>query len=281
VEACAEGDVSACFLRIDQILSSGVAIEQFIIDMANFYRSLLFLKNGVTRESLLGYSPERFSAKALETFDSLRLEQALELLLNCYRDIRYSVSPRFELETLICKLSWLKSWVSPGELMAAVEAARNALDGQRGLDRPLARGESAVRIPQEARALDPDGFAARTEAGAAGSGWPSLSEEFQRRISGGGNRAGGGEPVSRAKPETEDPGEGTRPPAPEDGEGAEDEDVPIWSNLSKNFRGSAAAVGVRQEPGTKAADNEETPLDSRAERVCRIFGGTVVKDRQA
>jgi DNA polymerase-3 subunit gamma/tau len=281
-EACAEGDASACFLRIDQILSSGVAIEQFIIDMANYYRSLLFLKNGVTRESLLGYSPERFSTKALETFDSLRLEQALELLLNCYRDIRYSVSPRFELETLICKLSWLKSWVSPGELMAAVEAARNALGGQGGLDRPLARGESAARIPQEARALDPDSFAAKAEAGAAGGGWPSLSEEFQRRISGGANRAGGNEPVNRVKPETEDPGEGGAPLEPEDGEGAEEEDVPVWSNLSKNFRGSAATAGVRQEPGAaNTADNEETPLDSRAERVCRIFGGTVVKDRQA
>jgi DNA polymerase-3 subunit gamma/tau len=279
-EACVEGDASACFLRIDQILSSGVAIEQFIIDMANYYRSLLLLKSGVTRESLLGYGPDRFSAKVLAAFDSLRLEQALELLLNCYRDIRYSVSPRFELETLICKLSWLKSWVSPRELMAAVEAARNALGGQGGSDSPLARGESAPRIPRETKPGGSDSFGAKTAAD-EGGGWPSLTEEFQRRIAGRENRAGGSEAANRAKLETEDPGGDNAPSGPEDGEGDGDEDVPVWSNLSKNFRESTAIADVRQEPGGSAAGNEETPLDPKAERVCRIFGGTVVKDRQA
>jgi DNA polymerase-3 subunit gamma/tau len=152
-EACAANDTPQCFALIDEILGSGVAIEQFIIDMAGFYRSLLLLKNGVTRESLLGYKPERFSAKVLESLDSIRLEQALELLLGCYRDIRYSVSPRFELETAISKLSWLSRWISPPELRAAVDAARNALGvnafsakvpgGQGGLDRPLAGGPLA------------------------------------------------------------------------------------------------------------------------------------------
>jgi DNA polymerase-3 subunit gamma/tau len=256
-EACADGDASACFARIDQILSSGVAIEQFIIDMANYYRSLLLLKNGVTRESLLGYSPERFSAKALDAFDSPRLEQALELLLNCYRDIRYSVSPRFELEALLCKLSWLKSWIDPGELMAALEAAREALGGG-GLERPLARGGSAG-IPPETKTAGSDSLGAKT--GAAG-GWPSLTEEFQRRIAGGG----------RPKPETEDPGGTGAAFGPED---ADEEDVPVWSSLSGNFRESGA-----REPA-RAPDNEVRPPDPRTERVCRIFGGTVVKDRDA
>ncbi|MDR3191793.1 MAG: DNA polymerase III subunit gamma/tau [Treponema sp.] len=275
-EACAEGDASACFLHIDRLLSSGVAIEQFIIDMANYYRSLLLLKSGVTRESLLGYGPERFSARVLEAFDSPKLEQALDLLLNCYRDIRYSVSPRFELETLVCKLSWLKSWVSPRELIAAVEAARSVLVGRGGRDRPLAGGESALRIPRETKA-GPDSFGAKAEAGPARGGWPSLTEEFQRRIAGG-NRAGVGDPAERAKPGTEEPGEAGVSPGPEDGEGAEDEDVPVWSGLSGNFTEGAAA-GARKEPVDKAPDNEEKPLDPKTERVCRIFGGTVVKDK--
>jgi DNA polymerase-3 subunit gamma/tau len=272
-EACAEGDASRCFLRVDEILSSGVAIEQFIIDMANYYRSLLLLKNGVTRESLLGYNPERFSAKVLDAFDSPRLEQAFELLLNCYRDIRYSVSPRFELETLVFKLAWLKSWVSSKELAAAVEAARNALGGQGELDRPLAGGESAARIPRETKAAGPDGSGAG--AGAAGKGWPSLTEEFQRRIARG-DRVFGNEAVNPAKPGIEEPDNST---SPGPGEEDEDEDVPVWSNLSRSFRESAAMAGGRQDPGVNTADNGEAPLDPKEERVCRIFGGTVVKDR--
>ncbi|MDR0451234.1 MAG: DNA polymerase III subunit gamma/tau [Treponema sp.] len=279
-EACAEGDASACFLQVDEILSSGVAIEQFIIDMANYYRSLLLLRNGVTRESLLGYGPERFSAKALGAFDPPRLEQALELLLNCYRDIRYSVSPRFELESLVFKLAWLKSWVSPQELKAAVEAARNALGGQEGLERPLARGEFA-RVPPETKAAGEGNAGTGSAAGHSG-GWPSLTEAFRRRIAGG-NRALENGQANREKPGTEDPGEPGFSSGPEGEAGAEDEDVPVWSNLSKTFRENAVTKSgfLPKEPGPGAADNEPRPLDPKAERVCRIFGGTVVKDGQA
>jgi len=126
-EVCAANDTQNAFSLTDEILSSGVAIEQFIIDLAGYYRSLLLLKNGITRESLLGFRSSQFSAKALEIFDSIHLEQALDILLNCYRDIRYSVSPRFELENVISKLSWLSRWISPLELKEAVENARLAL----------------------------------------------------------------------------------------------------------------------------------------------------------
>jgi DNA polymerase-3 subunit gamma/tau len=64
-EACADNDTSAALSGIDTVLASGVAIEQLIIDLAAYYRSLLLLKNGVTRDSLLGYSPDQFSSKVL------------------------------------------------------------------------------------------------------------------------------------------------------------------------------------------------------------------------
>jgi DNA polymerase-3 subunit gamma/tau len=128
-QACAANDAPAAFALTDELLSSGVAIEQFVIDLAGYYRGLLLLKNGVTRESLLGYKASQFSAKVLDTYDSIRIEQALELLLDCYRDIRYSVSPRFELETAVSKLSWLTRWASPVELKDALENARSVLGG--------------------------------------------------------------------------------------------------------------------------------------------------------
>jgi DNA polymerase-3 subunit gamma/tau len=126
-QACAANDAPGAFALTDEILSSGVAIEQFVIDLAGYYRGLLLLKNGVTRESLLGYKASQFSAKVLDTYDSIRIEQALELLLDCYRDIRYSVSPRFELETAVSKLSWLTRWASPVELKDALENAKSVL----------------------------------------------------------------------------------------------------------------------------------------------------------
>jgi DNA polymerase-3 subunit gamma/tau len=127
-----EGNSGEAFSLVDRIIQGGVAIEQFVIDMAGYFRSLLLAKTGITRESILGYKPERFSAKALAALDGTRLEHALELFLGLYRDIRYSASPRFELETVIAKLCLLTRWVSPEELASAVAAARAVLGGASG-----------------------------------------------------------------------------------------------------------------------------------------------------
>jgi DNA polymerase-3 subunit gamma/tau len=138
-ETCAGNDVAGAFSLIDDLLNAGIAIEQLIIDLAGYYRSLLLIKAGITRESLLDYSPERFSAKVLDALNPQQLERALELLLNLYRDIRYSVSPRFELETVLSKLCSLDQWVSALELRAAIAEAQAVLgSGTRPLEtRPL------------------------------------------------------------------------------------------------------------------------------------------------
>jgi DNA polymerase-3 subunit gamma/tau len=123
-DACAENNIKEAFAIVDDLLNSGVAIEQFVIDLSGYYRSLLLLKNGVTRDSLLGYSPERFSSLVIERTNSIQIERALSLLLDLYRDIRYSVSPRFELETTVSKLAWINQWVSSTELKTALDDVR-------------------------------------------------------------------------------------------------------------------------------------------------------------
>jgi len=128
-EACAANNTAAAFEVIDRILEAGIAIEQFVIDLAGYYRSLLLIKAGVNKESLLGYGADRFS-RIWEKLNISQLEQGLSILLDLYRNIRYSLSPRFELETAVSKLCWLDKWVSPAELRAAVEEARFVLDGQ-------------------------------------------------------------------------------------------------------------------------------------------------------
>jgi DNA polymerase-3 subunit gamma/tau len=235
-EACAEGGAARGFELLDRILGSGVAVEQLVIDLAAYYRSLLLLKNSVTRESLLGYPAERFSAAVLAALDPVRLEQALELLLACYRDIRYSVSPRFELETLVSKLCWLKNWVSPLELRAAVEDARKAL-GTGSPGRPLAGGGS----PPPVKPADHNPAA-------------SLSEEFRRRM---------------AAREAQAPaGTAPRPVDTRPDPGEDEDDMPMWSGLNRQgpaepadplaqrvlqiFRGTVVSVGPAAENAVSA-----------------------------
>jgi DNA polymerase-3 subunit gamma/tau len=192
-EACGANDTAAAFAMIDEILEAGVAIEQFIIDLAGYYRSLLLLENGVTRESLLGYAPDRFSAAVLNAMDGVRLERALDILLCLYRDIRYSVSPRFELETAVSKLSWLTQWIPPPELRAAVMSARDALGarGSSGLGgeapgtvkkNDSGYGGGAGPVPgnprTEAAAPERSAFNSPMALGKPGA----LAEEFKRRM---------------------------------------------------------------------------------------------------
>ncbi|MDR1470562.1 MAG: DNA polymerase III subunit gamma/tau [Spirochaetaceae bacterium] len=130
-ETCVDGNSGEALTLVDGVIQGGVAIEQFVIDMAGYFRSLLLAKSGITRESLLGYRPDRFSGKVLAALDEARLEHALELLFGLYRDIRYSVSPRFELEAVIIKLCLLPRWVSPEDVAAAVAEAQAVLGGMR------------------------------------------------------------------------------------------------------------------------------------------------------
>ena len=165
-EACAAGDFTLALSLIDSLLSSGVAVETFVTGLAGYYHNLLLLKAGVTREAILGYPASGFSKTVLEKYDSVRLARAGELLYGLHRDIRYSVSPRFELETLASKFCWLDKWISPAELGAAVTEVRQTLGGTA---RPL-----AVGVPSGAPGFPPP--IPPKDSGETGS----LSEEFRR-----------------------------------------------------------------------------------------------------
>ncbi|MDR2159740.1 MAG: hypothetical protein LBP23_06710, partial [Treponema sp.] len=264
-EACAVNDAPAAFALIDEILAAGVAIEQFVIDLASYFRNLLLIKNGVTRESLLGCSPERFSSRARE-FDAVRLEQGLKLLLDCYRDIRYSVSPRFELEAVISKLSWLSRWVAPPELMDAIDGVRSALGLRPGAEAPggnrAMTGGPAAQVHDRVFSVP-----ARTpSAGSRGGDDPgdpeSLTEGFRRIVAAREQQ----DPLSK-------PGEGTAG-GPREGESGPsggapaqggDEDAPLWN-------------GYRNRPEEKNEETAEERTDPQTQNVLRLFMGTVVKD---
>ncbi|QQO09748.1 DNA polymerase III subunit gamma/tau [Breznakiella homolactica] len=178
-EACAASDTAAAFGLIDSILESGVAIEQFVIDLATYYRSILLLKNGITRESLLGYTPDRFSAAVTGALDSIHIERAVSLLLDLYRDIRYSVSPRFELETAVSKLCWLGKWISPAEMGQAISAIKNGAFSA-GIPGPGSHGSGGAE-----KKSPPQGGIAHPLADAGGAPPPADTSFFEDREPGG------------------------------------------------------------------------------------------------
>lgn len=126
-EHCVAGDANACLNTLDEILSQGVSIEQFIVNFTDYLRSLLLIQSGIKKESLLGQSSSRFSSNVLASWDAIKLERALSIFLQLFRDIRYSLSPRFELELAISRLTWLSQYVSPKDVHEAIQKTSHLL----------------------------------------------------------------------------------------------------------------------------------------------------------
>jgi len=128
-EACAQNQTESVINLLDEFLQAGVSIEQLISNSADYLRSLLLLKSGVKKESLLGNSPERYSAIVLQAWNPVQIERALSIFLQLYRDIRYSLSPRYELELAFSRLCWIGQYVSSAEVKKAIDAAQALLAG--------------------------------------------------------------------------------------------------------------------------------------------------------
>ena len=128
-EACAQNQAEAVINLLDEFLQGGISIEQLISNCADYLRSLLLIKSGVKKESLLGNSPERYSSLVLGAWNAVQLERALSIFLQLYRDIRYSLSPRYELELAFSRLCWIGQYVSNVEVKKAIDAAQALLQG--------------------------------------------------------------------------------------------------------------------------------------------------------
>ena len=126
---CVKGDAANALLRFDEYLQNGVNIEQLIINCSDYLRSLLLIKSGISKEALLGQSADRFSAEVLAAWSAIQIERAVDIFLKLYRDIRYSLSPRYEFELALSRLCWLSQYVSAADVKKAVDAVKPLLSG--------------------------------------------------------------------------------------------------------------------------------------------------------
>lgn len=128
-DKCVASDTEGALSKLDEFLQSGISIEQFILNCTEYLRSVLLIKNGVKKESLLGQSPDRYSKNVLESWNVIQTERAISIFLQLYKDVRYSVSPRYEIELALSRLCWLKDYVSPSEVKMAIDKAASLLQG--------------------------------------------------------------------------------------------------------------------------------------------------------
>jgi DNA polymerase-3 subunit gamma/tau len=151
----ANGDGQKLIEITERVLSLGISVEQFTIDLAEYFRGILFLRKGIRKESILGMSPDRFSGRILKSLTDTQVEHALELALSLYRSIRYSLNQRFDLELMLSKLSSLRDYLTPREILQGMQELRESMvagdrsDSQAGSSHPQNPAASSHKAPRE------------------------------------------------------------------------------------------------------------------------------------
>ena len=268
-------DPAAMLALADEIVERGVSVERFVIALADYLRSLLLLRHGVTRPGILGYPESSFSPEARARLSVSQLELAGELLLEVHRNLKQSVSPRFELELLLSRLARATGMVTPDQLLAEVQAIKGQFTGDAGDS-----GGVPARLPEAApgprggrrpgggaapaRAVDtpPGGqppAQATGTAGGAGHAAPSGTAASEAAPSGTPSGPAAGRAGATEQPRTYSPRSAPAPAAPSRGGPATAPEPSTAAPLLRDTAGSGFAptatvtAPASLEPATAAA----------------------------
>ncbi len=116
---------------LSALFAKGISVEQCIRDYIDCFRTLLLYKEGVTGEDILSHRPEQIPQDLVNAFSSEQLEAVLKYLFDMYREIRYSVSPRFELELFTLRLARLPYLTTGADLVKQLQEMKaDILEGK-------------------------------------------------------------------------------------------------------------------------------------------------------
>ncbi|HOT58133.1 MAG TPA: DNA polymerase III subunit gamma/tau [Spirochaetales bacterium] len=159
ISTVAQGDKAKTIELVESIVSSGVSIEQLLVDTIQYVRTLLFIKAGVEKQELLGFSKESVpeQVSALET---RHLERMLAVLLDIYRNMRYSVNPRYEIELALVMLCEIRALISRSEIFEILTNLKHALS-EGNTQNASGIAEKLISLSSQASSVDksnkPDG----------------------------------------------------------------------------------------------------------------------------
>ncbi len=115
------GDTQGAITSLSELFASGVSADQIIKDSAEFFRTLMLYKSGVRRTDILGSALSDIPQDIISMLSEEQLEAALKAFLNLYRDVRYSLSPKFEIELMVLRLAALPNLATPASLIRKLE----------------------------------------------------------------------------------------------------------------------------------------------------------------
>ncbi len=145
------GDREGTADAIGRLFSDGVSADQIIKDSAEFFRTLMLYRAGVRRPDILGAALSDIPEDIASMLSEEQIQAALKAFLDLYRDIRYSLSPRLEIELMFMRLSSLPLMVSPESLVKKLEEMKaGVMSGAISVKKPMAISAPPVQMPSPA-----------------------------------------------------------------------------------------------------------------------------------
>lgn len=113
--------------KLRGLIAGGVSVEHIIKDFSDYFRNILLIREGVKNRNVLGVQLSSYPQNILNAYTEEQLEAALEMFLNLYRNVRYSINPRFELELALSRLFRLKYTYSNVAVVQQLAKLKNDL----------------------------------------------------------------------------------------------------------------------------------------------------------
>lgn len=144
VNFMADGDRKNALTLVNSLLTKGTSITNIIKSLASYFKSLILLSSNIVDEQLLYGQSSNYPLEIRKKLDIHKTQAALTLLLDLYRNIRYSINPKIELELCVSKLCSISSFVSTSSLLEEIKNTKKTIK----LDKdeiPVVKKEEVVK----------------------------------------------------------------------------------------------------------------------------------------
>jgi DNA polymerase-3 subunit gamma/tau len=186
--ALAAQDGGAMLALVDELERNGGSPQHFSRELSRYLRNLLVTKIAGEGTRLIAASPsERGQMKGIAgSFGEEDLTRYLQLSLDLFRDLQFSLQPRFHLEIGLLKM------VQAGKLVSIEEALAGLSSGKpvTAVAAPVPAAQSAAPAyvppppprPMAAAPMPPPAPAPKPVAPPAASGPPSASDDWRQKM---------------------------------------------------------------------------------------------------
>ena len=164
--AVARRDVPATLTAFDRALARGVAVDHFLAELVEYFRSVLFIRHGLNRHAWLSAPASSFPQEVLQALSVEQAEKAVELLLAAQRNLKGALNERCEVELALSRLAELDRLITPAEVLERLRELQAAL----GVPAPAAGARSAAAPPRSPASAPAGDAGAQAPAAVDGAG---------------------------------------------------------------------------------------------------------------